>query len=42
MLDMMSLAAPILPANALSFPEFSPALVSIDLGFIGLGKFHLR
>ncbi len=27
---------------ALSFPEWSPALFSLDLGFIGLGEFHLR
>lgn len=27
---------------AMSFPEISPALVSIDLGFIGLPVFHLR
>ena len=30
-------------ANApLTFPEWSPALLSIDLGFIGAGTFHLR
>ncbi len=29
-------------AAALKFPEFSPALFSIDLGFLGLGEFHLR
>jgi phosphatidylglycerol:prolipoprotein diacylglycerol transferase len=30
-------------ANApLAFPGWSPALFSIDLGFIGLGTFHLR
>ena len=27
---------------ALSFPEFSPALVEIDLGFVGLGSFPIR
>ncbi|MEM6534322.1 MAG: prolipoprotein diacylglyceryl transferase [Pseudomonadota bacterium] len=27
---------------AMSFPEFSPALVEIDLGFLGLGTFPLR
>ena len=27
---------------ALSFPEFSPALVEIDLGFLGLGSFPIR
>ena len=27
---------------ALKFPEWSPALLSIDFGFIGLGEFHLR
>jgi hypothetical protein len=40
MLDMMSFAAQLLPAAALTFPDVSPALVSIDLGFLGLGKFH--
>lgn len=28
--------------TAWAFPEWSPALVSIDFGFIGLGEFHLR
>ena len=42
MLDMMSFAATLLPAAALTFPDVSPALVSIDLGFLGLGTFHLR
>lgn len=27
---------------SLNFPEWSPALFSLDLGFIGLGEFHLR
>ncbi|HCX10395.1 MAG TPA: prolipoprotein diacylglyceryl transferase, partial [Hyphomonas sp.] len=31
-----------MPAAALTFPDVSPALVSIDLGFLGLGTFHLR
>lgn len=28
--------------TGLSFPGWSPALVSLDLGFMGLGTFHLR
>lgn len=27
---------------AISFPEFSPALIEIDLGFVGLGTFPIR
>lgn len=27
---------------AMAFPEFSPALIQIDLGFLGLGKFPIR
>lgn len=27
---------------AMAFPEFSPALIQIDLGFLGLGKFPVR
>ncbi|MGH1421673.1 MAG: prolipoprotein diacylglyceryl transferase [Hyphomonas sp.] len=42
MSEIFQLSALIAMANGLPFPEFSPALVSIDLGFIGLGKFHLR
>ncbi|MEL6828761.1 MAG: prolipoprotein diacylglyceryl transferase [Pseudomonadota bacterium] len=32
----------ILAATAMSFPEWSPALIEIDLGFLGLGSFPLR
>ena len=42
MLDMMSFAAMVMPAAALTFPDVSPAIFSIDLGFLGLGEFHLR
>lgn len=31
-----------LAATAMSFPEWSPALIVIDLGFLGLGSFPLR
>ena len=31
-----------LMTSALSFPEFSPALIEIDLGFAGLGSFPIR
>ena len=32
----------LLAISAMSFPEFSPALFQIDLGFLGLGKFPIR
>lgn len=32
----------LLALTALSFPEFSPALIQIDLGFLGFGKFPIR
>ena len=32
----------LLAAAAMSFPEFSPALIEIDFGFLGLGKFPVR
>ena len=39
--ELMSfLAMPVMAA--LPFPEMSPALFSIDFGFLGLGVFHLR
>jgi phosphatidylglycerol---prolipoprotein diacylglyceryl transferase len=42
MTDLPTLIALPMAAGGLPFPEFSPALVSIDFGFIGLGTFHLR
>ncbi|MEQ8299801.1 MAG: prolipoprotein diacylglyceryl transferase [Hyphomonas sp.] len=42
MTDLLSLIALPMAAGGLQFPEMSPALVSIDFGFIGLGTFHLR
>ena len=32
----------LLAVSAMSFPEFSPALFEIDLGFLGWGKFPIR
>lgn len=32
----------LLAISAMSFPEWSPALFQIDLGFLGLGKFPVR
>ncbi|MEM1036862.1 MAG: prolipoprotein diacylglyceryl transferase [Pseudomonadota bacterium] len=32
----------LLAISAMSFPEWSPALFQIDLGFLGLGKFPIR
>ena len=42
MFDTMTLLGGHLAAGALAFPEISPALFTIDFGFLGLGKFHLR
>ncbi|KCZ88346.1 prolipoprotein diacylglyceryl transferase [Hyphomonas johnsonii] len=42
MTDFLTLLAVPMAANALHFPEFSPAIFSIDLRFMGLGVFHLR
>jgi phosphatidylglycerol---prolipoprotein diacylglyceryl transferase len=42
MTDLLTLIALPMAAGGLPFPEMSPALVSIDFGFIGLGVFHLR
>ena len=42
MLEFLNALALAPIAAGLSFPEFSPALISIDLGFLGLGTFHLR
>ena len=38
----MSLFATFAQGAAMSFPELSPALIEIDLGFIGLGTFPIR
>ena len=38
----MSLLAMTAQQAAMSFPEMSPAIFQIDLGFIGLGKFPIR
>ncbi len=38
----MSLLALTAQQAAMSFPEMSPAIFQIDLGFIGLGKFPIR
>lgn len=32
----------LLAVSAMSFPEWSPALFQLDLGFLGLGKFPIR
>ena len=32
----------LLAISAMSFPEMSPAILQIDLGFLGLGKFPIR
>ena len=42
MTDLLASLSVYLVQASLSFPEWSPALLSIDFGFIGLGEFHLR
>lgn len=42
MTDLLASLSVYLVQASLSFPEWSPALFSIDFGFIGLGEFHLR
>jgi phosphatidylglycerol:prolipoprotein diacylglycerol transferase len=42
MTDLLTSLLLIPLAAALDFPEWSPALFSLDLGFIGLPEFHLR
>lgn len=42
MTDLLATLSLYLAQTVLSFPEWSPALLSIDFGFIGLGQFHLR
>lgn len=42
MTELLTMMGVYLHQAALTFPEWRPALLSIDLGFIGLGEFHLR
>lgn len=42
MTELLMMMGVYLTQAALTFPEWSPALVSFDLGSIGLGEFHLR
>ena len=42
MTDLLATLSLYLAQTVLSFPEWSPALLSIDFGFIGFGEFHLR
>jgi phosphatidylglycerol:prolipoprotein diacylglycerol transferase len=42
MTELFAALSVYLTQAALKFPEWSPALISIDFGFIGLGEFHLR
>lgn len=42
MTDLLAAFSVYLNQAALTFPEWSPALFSIDFGFAGLGEFHLR
>jgi len=42
MTELLAVLSVYLTQAALKFPEWSPALFSIDFGFIGLGEFHLR
>jgi phosphatidylglycerol:prolipoprotein diacylglycerol transferase len=40
LLNLLSMTA--VTAGGLPFPEFSPAIFTIDFGFVGLGKFPVR
>ncbi len=42
MTDLLAAISVYLNQAALTFPEWRPALLSIDFGFAGLGEFHLR
>lgn len=42
MTELLFALATIMGEASLKFPEWSPALISLDLSFIGLGPFHLR
>jgi phosphatidylglycerol---prolipoprotein diacylglyceryl transferase len=42
MTELLAILGIYLAEAPLKFPEWSPALVSLDFGFAGLGKFHLR
>lgn len=42
MTDLLAALAIMMGDASLKFPEWSPALFSIDFGFAGLGTFHLR
>ena len=42
MTELLAVLSVYLNQAALEFPEWSPALFSIDFSFIGLGEFHLR
>ncbi len=42
MTELLTMMSVYLSQTALTFPEWRPALFSIDFGFIGLSEFHLR
>jgi len=42
MTELLMMMGVYLNQAAMTFPEWRPAILSIDLGFLGLGEFHLR
>lgn len=42
MTELLTMMAAFLHQAVLAFPEWRPALLSLDFGFAGLGEFHLR
>jgi phosphatidylglycerol:prolipoprotein diacylglycerol transferase len=42
MTELLTMISVYLSQAAMTFPEWRPALLSLDFGFVGLGEFHLR
>jgi len=42
MTELLTMMSVYLNQAAMTFPEWRPALLSLDFGFVGLGEFHLR
>ena len=42
MTELLTMMGIYLSQAAMTFPEWRPALLSLDFGFVGLGEFHLR
>lgn len=42
MTELLTMMSVYLSQAVMTFPEWRPALLSLDFGFVGLGEFHLR